>query len=105
MGSLVVDVVIDVSRPGGRGRCVGWKFYWVVGNMWEGEGVRCERSVNVWCYMYCIGYGAYVSECDYREHKHENRVYMDVIYSVDVGYMFLFGLTGVRCDEERWGLK
>ena len=105
VGSWVVEVVIDVARPGGRVQCVCWKFNWGVGNMWEGEGIRCGMSVNVWCYMYCIVYGTYVSECDYREYEYGSRVNMVVIYSMDVGYMFVFGLTGVICDEVRGGLE
>jgi hypothetical protein len=68
VGSLGGDVIIDVARPGGRVRCVCWKFYGGVGNMWEGKGVRCGMNVNVWCDMYCIIYGIYVRECDNREY-------------------------------------
>ena len=54
MGRLEVDVVIEMARPGGRVRCVSWKFYGGLGNMWEGEGLRCGMRGNVWWYMCCI---------------------------------------------------
>ena len=30
---------------------------------------------------------------------------MDVIYSMDVGYMFVFGLAGVICNEGWWSFE